>query len=154
MSSNQYQIIDYDILKKATILMIILIIPLSYVHETGHAIICTVEENEFHLSVGINGGSLVCLGELENKILFYSFGGLFAMLVALSPFVNFTWMKENRWALIASLSLAIGHGINAIVETIFNSWYLQQTIEPIILLNLVSISAYVLLLFYYGRKNE
>ena len=146
--------LDYKTFQNATILLVILIIPMSYIHETGHAIICSVEENEFNLSVGINGGSLVCLGELENKILFYSFGGLFAMLVALSPFVNFTWMKENRWALIVSLSLAIGHGTNAIVETIFNSWYLQQTIGPLILLNGVSISAYFLLLFYLGRKNE
>jgi len=71
------QNIDYDILKKATILMIILIIPMSYVHEVGHAIICSLENNEFHISVGVNGGSLVCIGNLENKVMFYAFGGFF-----------------------------------------------------------------------------
>ena len=154
MVKNQYQIVNYDILKKASLLMIILIIPMSYVHETGHAIICSLEENEFHLAVGINGGSLVCLGGLENKILFYAFGGLFATLVALAPLVNFRWMKKNSWALIVSLSLAMGYGVNAIVEIVFNNWYLQQTIEPLILLNGVSISVYFLLLLYFGRKNE
>jgi len=153
LTKTLIQTIDYDILKKATILMIILIIPMSYVHEIGHAIICSLEENEFHISVGVNGGSIVCIGQLENKILFYAFGGFFVTMVSLIPLTNYSWVKRNSWILIVSLSFALAHGINAIVETVFNKWYLENLTESLILLSLISFACYFLMLIIFGKKR-
>jgi len=146
--------LDFKTFRNATILLAILIIPMSYIHETGHAIVCASQGNEFKIGLGVNGGSLVCLGQLENPVLFYAFGGIFAAIVALIPLIKFDWIKKNRWVLIPSLSLAIAHGVNAIVEAGFNKWYLQHTTEPLILLNGISFSAYFLLLLYFGRKTR
>ena len=46
------------------------IIPLSYVHELGHSYICMMEGYNFDIKLGIDGGRMVCHGEVENDILF------------------------------------------------------------------------------------
>ena len=87
--------LDYKTFRNATILLAILIIPMSYIHETGHAIVCASQGNEFKIGFSVNGGSLVCLGQLENPVLFYAFGGIFAAIVALMPLTKFDWIKKN-----------------------------------------------------------
>ena len=46
------------------------IIPLSYVHELGHSYICMMEGHDFDIELGIDGGRMVCFGEVENQFLF------------------------------------------------------------------------------------
>ena len=44
------------------------IIPLSYVHELGHGYICMMEGYEFDIELGVDGGRMICYGEVENQI--------------------------------------------------------------------------------------
>jgi len=76
----------------------------------------------------------------------------FATIVSLIPLINYSWVKRNSWILIVSLSFALAHGINAIVETVFNKWYLENLTESLILLSLISFACYFLMLIVFGRK--
>ena len=146
--------LDYKIIRNATIVLIVFIIPMSYSHEIGHAIICASEGNLFQINMSLNNASLVCLGTLENIELFYVFGGFFAMSLALIPFVKYSWMINHKWAVIVSLSFAIGHGINAVIEWGLTLWYLEKGLGPELLMNMTSFFVYFALLVYFGRKNE
>ncbi len=145
--------IDYKIARNATILLILLIIPTSFFHELGHGIVCSLEGNQYQMNVGINGSSLQCFGNLTYHLAFYLTGGLFAMTLTLLPFVKFSWIKSKPWIMIPCLALAFGHGINALIETVFTSWYLQNNIIFQITLNFISFSIYVGLLILLGKQK-
>ena len=66
------------------------IIPLSYVHELGHSYICMMEGYSFDIQLGIDGGRMVCHGEVENQILFRAAGGVLAGTAALIPLIAFS----------------------------------------------------------------
>ena len=151
--SNSNQKLDFKVLRNATIVLILCIIPMSYVHEIGHAIICVSEGNYFQISMGVDNASLICLGTVENTVLFYAFGGFFAMGIALVPFVKFSWMKNHRWAMIVSLTLATGHGINGLVEVALTDWYLENGLGSELFLNFTSLMLYFVFLVYFGRQK-
>ena len=67
------------------LLLILFLFPLSYVHELGHAAVCASEGKEFEISLGADGGKMVCFGEVDNQTLFHAAGGLTAMSVAFVP---------------------------------------------------------------------
>ena len=43
------------------------IIPLSYVHELGHGYVCMMEGYDFDIQLGLDGGRMVCHGEIEKN---------------------------------------------------------------------------------------
>lgn len=145
--------LDYKIIRNATIVLIVFIIPMSYFHEIGHAIICASEGNSFQINMSFTNASLVCLGTLENSELFYVFGGFFAMTITLIPFVKYSWMINHKWAVIVCLSFAIGHGINAVIEGGLTLWYLENGLGPELILNMTSFFVYFGLLVYFGRQK-
>ena len=145
--------IDYKIARNATLLLILLIIPTSFFHEVGHGIVCSLEGNQYQMNIGISGSSLQCFGSLTNHLAFYLAGGLFAMTLTLLPFLKFSWIKRKPWIMITCLALAFGHGINAIIETGFTSWYLQNDVNSQIILNFISFSSFVGFLILFGRQK-
>ena len=46
---------DFGIMFKSAILLVIMIFPLSYVHEFGHAMVCSSEGFDFKITVDENG---------------------------------------------------------------------------------------------------
>ena len=66
------------------------IIPLSYVHELGHGYVCMMEGYDFDVQLGLDGGRMVCHGEIENQILFRASGGVLAGIAALIPLMPVT----------------------------------------------------------------
>jgi len=55
--------------------------------------------------------------------------------------------------MITSLSLALGHGVNSIIEVTITSWYLQNEITSQIILNFISFSSYIVFLIIFGRTK-
>jgi len=116
--------LNFSIIAKSIFILIIAIIPLSYAHEIGHSMVCAAEGHTFDIQVGFSGGSMVCHGDVDNYHLFRAAGGYFAMLVAFAPLVAYSWMKRRPYLLIAFLSLGIGHGFNAVIETMLFDLYM------------------------------
>ena len=145
--------IDFKIVRNATILLILLVIPLNFVHELGHGLICELEGNQSQISIGLPNSSLLCFGGISNNFLFYVSGGLFAMGISLLPFCKISWIRNHPWIMITSLSLALGHGVNSIIEVTITSWYLQNEITSQIILNFISFSSYIVFLIIFGRTK-
>ena len=103
------------------------IIPLSYVHELGHSYICMMEGYSFDIQLGIDGGRMVCHGEVENQILFRAAGGVLAGTAALIPLIAFSQIRKYPAVVIALLPLGLGHFLNAGIETVFFETYMQDS---------------------------
>jgi hypothetical protein len=90
----------------------------SYLHESGHALVCIADGNEAEISVDIfSGGTTFCHGEVSNLFAYKISGGLFAGIVgttiAIALFV---------WKPFAGYSLE---------STRYNSWEIDGKVERI-----------------------
>ncbi|MGH9878570.1 MAG: hypothetical protein ACRD5H_13105, partial [Nitrososphaerales archaeon] len=94
--------------KKASLISVIIlaafIFPITFVHELGHVMICALDGYSYNIRVSPLTASVICDGTSSNLLLYWSFGGLLAMFVALSPLVAWDWVKRNKGVLIGSLT--------------------------------------------------
>jgi len=145
--------------KKAGLISVIIlaafIFPITFVHELGHVMICALDGHSYDIRVSPFAASVICDGTSSNLMLYWSFGGLLAMLVALSPLVAWNWVKRNNGVLIGSLTIATGHGVNAIIETFLHSWYVTNiSFASTTLITIPTVFAYVIFLVWFGRAKQ
>ena len=129
------------------------IIPLSYVHELGHSYICMMEGYSFDIQLGIDGGRMICHGEVENQILFRAAGGVLAGTAALIPLIAFSQIRKYPAVVIALLPLGLGHFLNAGIETIFFETYMQDSIAWGMVMGLFAFLIFIGMATKYAKKE-
>ena len=129
------------------------IIPLSYVHELGHSYVCMMEGYDFDIQLGLDGGRMVCHGEVENQILFRGAGGVLAGIAALIPLSFFRTDRRYPIIVIGLLPLALGHFLNAGIETIFYETYMQDSVIWGMIMGLFAFVIFIGLDTKYAKKE-
>ena len=129
------------------------IIPLSYVHELGHSYICMMEGYTFDIELSLDGGRMICHGEVENQILFRAAGGVLAGTVAIIPFIAFKQIRKYPAVVIGLLPLGVGHFFNAGVETVFFETYMQDTVIWGMTMGLFAFLMFIGLATKYAKKE-
>ena len=129
------------------------IIPLSYVHELGHSFICMMEGYGFDIELGIDGGRMICFGEVENQILFRLAGGVLAGTIAIIPFIIFRQIARYPFIVIGVLPLGVGHLLNAGIETIFYETYMQDSVIWGMIIGLFAFVIFIGLATKFGKKE-
>ena len=135
----------------SVIILAVFIFPITFVHELGHVMICALDGHSFEMKVSAYMASVICDGTSSNPMLYWAAGGLLAMLVASSPFVAWNWVRRNKGVSIGSLTIATGHGVNAIIETFSHSLYVTNISASIALIIIPTVIAYVIFLALFGR---
>jgi len=129
------------------------IIPLSYVHELGHGYVCMMEGYDFDIQLGLDGGRMICYGEVENQILFRAAGGVLAGITALIPLTFFRTDIRYPIIVIGLLPLALGHFLNAGIETIFYETYMQDSVIWGMIMGLFAFVIFIGLATKFGKKE-
>ena len=135
------------------VIFFVSIIPLSYVHELGHSYICMMEGYDFDIELGVDGGRMVCHGEVENQILFRAIGGVLAGTAAIIPLVAFRQIRKYPAVVIALLPLGLGHFLNAGIETVFYKTYMQDTVIWGMIMGLFAFLMFIGLATKYAKKE-
>jgi len=135
------------------IIFFVSIIPLSYVHELGHSYICMMEGYTFDIQLGLDGGRMVCHGEVENQILFRAIGGVLAGTAAIIPLVAFRQIRKYPAVVIALLPLGLGHYLNAGIETVFYKTYMQDSMIWGMMMGLFAFLMFIGLATKYAKKK-
>ena len=135
------------------IIFFVSIIPLSYVHELGHSYICMMEGHDFDIELGIDGGRMVCYGEVENQFLFRIAGGVLAGTAAIIPLVAFRQIRKYPAVVIALLPLGLGHFLNAGIETTFFDTYMQDSVAWGMFMGLFAFLIFIGLATKYAKKE-
>ena len=135
------------------VIFFVSIIPLSYVHELGHSYICMMEGYTFDIELGIDGGRMVCHGEVENQILFRAAGGILAGTAAIIPLMAFRQIRKYPSVVIALLPLGLGHYLNAGIETVFYKTYMQDTVIWGMIMGLFAFVIFIGLATKYAKKE-
>ena len=90
----------------------------SYIHEAGHALICTADGNEAEISVDIlSGGLTFCYGEVSNLFAYKISGGLLAGIVGTT--IGLALFVKKPFA---------GYSLES---TRYNSWEIDGKVERI-----------------------
>ena len=129
------------------------IIPLSYVHELGHSYICMIEGYDFDIELSLDGGRMVCYGEVENQILFRAAGGVLAGTAAIIPLMAFSQIRKYPAVVIALLPLGLGHFLNAGIETVFFETYMQDSIAWGMAMGLFAFLIFIGMATKYAKKE-
>ena len=135
------------------VIFFVSIIPLSYVHELGHSYICMMEGYEFEIELGIDGGRMICHGEVENEIVFRAAGGVLAGTAAIIPLVAFRQIRKYPVVVIGLLPLGLGHFLNAGIETLFYQTYMQDSVIWGMIMGLFAFLIFIGLATKYAKKE-
>ena len=121
----------------------------SYLHETGHALVCIADGNEAEISVDfVNGGTTLCHGDVSNLFAYKISGGLLAGIIGTT-----VGTALFRWKIpfIAVTTIGVGHLINAIIETFADSYFTHGG-EWSAFMGLVEVVIFFALLIIFDRK--
>ena len=135
------------------VLFFVCIIPLSYVHELGHSYICMMEGYSFDIELGVDGGRMICHGEVENQILFRAAGGVLAGTAALIPLIVFSQIRKHPAVVIALLPLGLGHFLNAGIETVFFETYMKNSVAWGMAMGLFAFLIFIGMATKYAKKE-
>ncbi len=135
------------------VLFFVCIIPLSYVHELGHSYICMIEGYDFDIELSLDGGRMICYGDVENQILFRAAGGVLAGTAAIIPLIVFRQIRKYPAVVIALLPLGLGHFLNAGIETVFFETYMQDSVVWGMIMGLFAFLVFIGMATKYAKKE-
>jgi hypothetical protein len=130
----------------------ILFIVTSYVHEFGHALICSMEGKSVVFQIKNGLASAVTCEGIGQNMLYWSFGGILGMLAALTPLVAWRWVLRNRGVIVGSLTMSVTHGVTGIIETFAHEWYVLNTSDASIVVGAATGLAFTAFFILFGRK--
>ena len=121
----------------------------SYLHETGHALVCIADGNEAEISVDIvNGGTTLCHGDVSNLFAYKISGGLFAGIIGtIGGIALFRW----KIPFVAVTTIGVGHLINAGIEAFADSYFTHGG-EWSAFMGLIEVVIFLSLLIIFDRK--
>ena len=113
----------------AIVVLVVLIIPFSIIHEFSHALVCHLEGHSYEVKVGIYvPSSMICVGNVTNIDAFRAAGGVIAATIAGITGI----IVKPKFLKIALYSISIGHLLNAVIETLFYQTYIDENLWQLI----------------------
>ncbi len=141
---NKYRrIIGYSYL-----LYIVLVIPVSLIHELGHTVICSASGYHFDIWLDFRGGHSLCYGIFDNSLVMGAMGGIFGLLVS-SGLLVFWYCFSRRFVPIAAVALALmlDQGLKVILEGFLSTLYSAGRFDLLItILQIFSVAVFAIYL--------
>lgn len=146
---------DLNLVMKAFLVMALVVIPFSFIHEVGHAIPCYVEGKEFKMNIGLLGSSLTCIGDVDNKTVFRASGGLLASVTALIPYLVFrkTIDEHHPYISVVLLSMVVGQFTNMIFEIFHYIDYIDHGLISVYSIYMVQSISFIYFAHRFSKKR-
>ena len=113
----------------------------SYLHETGHALVCIADGNEAEINVEIfNGGTTLCHGDVSNLFAYKISGGLLAGIIGTTAGIALF-----RWKIPFIAVTTIG------IEAFADSYFTHGG-EWSAFMGLIEVVIFLTLLIIFDRK--
>lgn len=126
--SESVPVLDRRQVLVSFVLLATLTLPLTFLHEAGHALICVYRDVPI-ISIGL--GYTECAFKSADH-LYYAFGGLFAAMILLAPLVRWNWIIRNKGVLVFLLALSTYNLYSAGIETLAHDEYVMLTNSNVI----------------------
>ncbi len=143
--------LDRRMILLSVVLYIGLGIPISLLHETGHAYVCASNGYDYRIWVDFTGGHLQCFGRLDDNFVYNAMGGLFGL--AGSAALVIVFFATRRYAFLAvGLAYAVDQGAKILLEGMYSSVYNSGAIDAYI--TALQVTSWLGFMLYFARKSH
>jgi hypothetical protein len=150
MTSTLFRL-DRGVILWSVTLYITLVVPVSFLHELGHAYICTVSGFDYSLWIDETGGHTLCSGMPKDLILYGAAGGAFGLLGSTAIVGMWAFVKRHPALLVIGLAYAVDQITKLILEGFFARIYLSGSID--LLVTVLQLTSWVGLTLYFARTR-
>jgi hypothetical protein len=134
-------------------LYIMVIVPVSLLHELGHTVVCSEGGYQFRIWLDLRGGHSICYGILGNNSIIAAMGGIFGLIASLG-IIAIWYFSSKRLAPLAvvGLAVALDQGLKIILEVFLERLYSAGMFDLLItILQIISVALFAL---YFARKQR
>ncbi|MFL6484584.1 MAG: hypothetical protein ACJ70Z_07725 [Nitrososphaera sp.] len=146
---NEYR----RILGYSYILYIVLIIPISLIHELGHIAICSANGYQFDVWLDLRGGHSICYEVFGNNQVMGVMGGIFGSLASLG--ILTVWYLSSKRLVpfaVVALALLLDQGSKIILEGFFPRLYSDGNFD--VLITISQVMSVALFAIYFARRQR
>ncbi|HKI10096.1 MAG TPA: hypothetical protein VKA09_17025 [Nitrososphaeraceae archaeon] len=145
---NEYRrVIGYSYL-----LYIVVIVPVSLIHELGHTAVCSVGGCQFRIWLDFRGGHSICYGILGDNSVIAAMGGIFGLIASLGILAIWFFYKQLTPLAVIGLALALDQGLKIILEVFLQRLYSAGVFD--LLITILQILSVALFAIYFARKQR
>jgi hypothetical protein len=146
---NEYRrVIGYSYL-----LYIVVIVPVSLIHELGHTAICSAGGYQFRIWLDFRGGHSICYGLLGDNSVIAAMGGIFGLIASLGILAIWYFFSKRLTPLaVVGLALALDQGLKIILEVFLQRLYSAGMFD--LLITILQIISVALIAIYFARKQR
>ena len=148
--SARKTLLDKRVIQWSVILYIALMVPMSLLHEAGHALVCSSEGFGYRLWLDGAGGHTLCSGIPTDTPAYGAIGGAFGVLG--SGAIVALWVFKRHPAILAvGLAYGIDQAAKLFLEGFFTGAYAYGTLDiPLTALQVVS---WIGITLYLARRS-
>jgi hypothetical protein len=146
---NEYRrVIGYSYL-----LYIVVIVPVSLIHELGHTAICSAGGYQFRIWLDFRGGHSICYGILGDNSVIAAMGGIFGLIASFGILAIWYFFSKQLTPLaVVGLALALDQGLKIILEVFSQRLYSAGMFD--LLITISQIISVALFAIYFARKQR
>lgn len=146
---NEYRrVIGYSYL-----LYIVVIVPVSLIHELGHTAVCSASGYQFRIWLDFRGGHSICYGIIGDNSVIAAMGGIFGLIASLGILAIWYFFSKRVTPLaVVGLALALDQGLKIILEVFLQRLYSAGMFD--LLITILQIISVALFAIYFARKQR
>jgi hypothetical protein len=146
---NEYRrVIGYSYL-----LYIVVIVPVSLIHELGHTAVCSASGYQFRIWLDFRGGHSICYGIIGDNSVIAAMGGIFGLIASLGILgIWYFFSKRVTPLAVVGLALALDQGLKIILEVFLQRLYSAGMFD--LLITILQIISVALFAIYFARKQR
>ncbi|HVX03460.1 MAG TPA: hypothetical protein VHA09_09940 [Nitrososphaera sp.] len=142
--------LNRSVIQWSVILYIALLVPISLLHETGHALVCSAAGFDYSLWIDGTGGHTVCAGVPHNTLVYGSIGGLFGLLGSAAIILFWVVTKRKHPAvLVVGLAYAVDQLAKLVLEGFFTRLYVTGATDAF--LTVLQLVSWIGLTIFFAR---
>lgn len=151
-SASRRTHLDRLVIQWSVILYIALLMPISLLHEAGHALVCSSEGFGYSLWLDWTGGHTLCSGTPANATEYGIMGGVFGLLGSTAIIASWALVERARRhpvMLVVGLAYFVDQGAKTILEGFLTVLYTSGGTD--VLLTILQLTSWIGLTIYFAR---
>lgn len=141
--------LDQGVIRWSVILYIVLLLPVSLLHESGHALVCSASGFSYSLWLDGRGGHTLCNGVPQDAIRYGAMGGLFGMAGAGAMLA--VWAAKRHPAiLVVALAYMVDQAAKLVLEGLFTRLYVTGSTD--LFLTILQLASWIGFMLYFARR--
>ncbi|AFU57384.1 hypothetical protein Ngar_c04370 [Candidatus Nitrososphaera gargensis Ga9.2] len=128
-------------------------IPISLLHEAGHAYVCSASGFDYQIWVDATGGHMICFGRVQDSFVYNAMGGVFGLAGSVAIITAWLLLAKRHYAILAvGLAYSADQAAKIILEGLYASVYESGAIDGYI--TAMQVVSWIGFMLYFARVKE